>query len=664
MAASGSIRTNVTSDGYIYLQLSWSEASQNIAENYTNINWNLKLVSTGHGANIVSSAAKSCTIKFNGTTVFNGTVNIGLSAGQTKTLRSGSNFRINHNSDGKKTFSYSFSQQINITYSGAYIGTKSASGNGTLDTIPRASSIKSISGSTIGSPITVNIDRKVSSFTHRVYYSFGSKKNSQVASNAGTSAAFTPPMSDCSLVPNAASGTATIRVDTYSGSTKIGTASKNFTLNVPASVKPAIGSFTAERIDGTVPEEWGVYVKGKSKAKLTISGAAAGGYGATLKSYSITGGGYTGSTAEYTTGFLNTAGTTTFTGKVTDSRGRTASKTVSVTVEDYAPPVIQSASAARCSTSGDLQDDGAYVLVTHSLTYSSLGGKNSLSRSYRFRRVGETSWQSAPYTETEGGDVVGAGDISPDYSYEIELKAEDGLENVSQILSVSTAKVIMDWKKGGKGMAVGKVAEKDGLEVAWPVIFHQSLQINPEANGSYGMDVFRANDEGDTYRTGFATGKSGNSLCGYVGFYTPDNQAVNALYLWEDRTSLGMPLAVGSGGTGATIPSSARTNLGLMKKLWSGNWSSGSITAEGLDAYSLYKIAFSEVGTCAIVSKNGSSIRGLGGNAATATTYRQQYFSATTNGNGTWEKVYFCEYNPVAGSQTQTLTVVQIIGIC
>lgn len=108
----------------------------------------------------------------------------------------------------------------------------------------------------------------------------------------------------------------------------------------------------------------------------------------------------------------------------------------------------------------------------------------------------------------------------------------------------------------------------------------------------------------------------------------------------------------------------ARSNLGVGKSLWSGNWSSGSITAEGLDAYSIYKIAFSEVRTCAIVSKNGNSIRGLGGNAATATTYRQQYFSATTNGNGTWEKVYFCEYNPVAGSQTQTLTVVQIIGIC
>ncbi len=540
MATSGSIRTNVTSDGYIYLELSWAEASQNIAENYTNINWNLRLISTGHGANIVSSAAKNCTIKFNGKPVFTGTVNIGLSAGETKSLKSGSNFRINHDADGGKTFSYSFSQQINITYSGVYIGTKSASGSGTLDTIPRASSFTlSASSVAAGSRMTVNISRASSSFTHTVQWKFGSHTYSETG--VATSTFYEIPKSWIDAIPNKDKGTGTVTVTTYSGSTKIGTASKNFTLNVPASVKPTIESFTVERIDGTVPSEWGIYVKGKSKAKLTISGAAPGGYGATLKSYSITGGGYTGSTAEYTTGFLNTAGATTFTGKVTDSRGRTASKTVSVTVEDYAPPVIRSASAARCDASGSLQDDGAYVLVTHSLKYSSLGGKNSLSRSYRFRRVGETSWQNTQYMETESGDIVGAGNISPDYSYEIELKAEDELENVSRFLPVSTAKVIMDWKEGGAGMAIGKVSEKDGLEVAWPAYFHRSLQVNPEANGGYGISVFRANDDGEKYKVDFAVGKSGNTMSGYMGLFSPDGETLNSLQVAEDGLKVSGP---------------------------------------------------------------------------------------------------------------------------
>lgn len=540
MATSGSIRTNVTSDGYIYLQLSWAEASQNIAENYTNINWNLRLISTGHGANIVSSAAKNCTIKFNGETAFTGTVNIGLAAGQTKTLRSESNFRINHNTDGKKTFSYSFSQQINITYSGVYIGTKSASGSGTLDTIPRASSFTlSASSVAAGSRMTVNISRASSSFTHTVQWKFGSHTYSETG--VATSTFYEIPKSWIDAIPNKDKGTGTVTVTTYSGSTKIGTASKNFTLNVPASVKPTIGSFTAERIDGTVPSDWGIYVKGKSKAKLVISGAAAGDYGATLKSYSITGGGYTGKTAEYTTGFLNTAGAVTFTGKVTDSRGRAASKTVSIQVEDYTSPIIGNTSAARCSASGDLQDDGTYALVMHNITYTSLGGKNSLSRSYRLRRVGETSWQNAAYSETQAGDIVGSGNINPDYSYEVELKVEDTLENASRIVSIPTAKVIMDWKKGGAGMAIGKVSEKDGLEVAWPTYFHRSLQVNPEANGGYGISVFRANDDGEKYKVDFAVGKSGNTMSGYMGLFSPDGETLNSLQVAEDGLKVSGP---------------------------------------------------------------------------------------------------------------------------
>lgn len=115
------------------------------------------------------------------------------------------------------------------------------------------------------------------------------------------------------------------------------------------------------------------------------------------------------------------------------------------------------------------------------------------------------------------------------------------MENVSQILSVSTAKVIMDWKKGGAGMAIGKVSEKDGLEVAWPTYFHRSLQVNPEANGGYGISVFRANDDGEKYKVDFAVGKSGNTMSGYMGLFSPDGKTLNSLQVAEDGLKVSGP---------------------------------------------------------------------------------------------------------------------------
>ena len=70
----------------------------------------------------------------------------------------------------------------------------------------------------------------------------------------------------------------------------MGSKTCTMTLTVPSTVKPTITSLTAARVDGTVPSAWGIYVQSKSKATLTINGAA-GAYGSTISSYSITGGG-------------------------------------------------------------------------------------------------------------------------------------------------------------------------------------------------------------------------------------------------------------------------------------------------------------------------------------------------------------------------------------
>ena len=133
--------------------------------------------------------------------------------------------------------------------------------------------------------------------------------------------AWTPPLSLASQVPDAVSGTCTITCVTYSGDTKIGTKTCTLKLSVPASVKPSISSLTAECIDGTVSSSWGIYVQSKSRARLAVNGAA-GIYGSSIVSYSISGGGFAGSAASFTTGYLNSYGSITFTATVTDSRGK------------------------------------------------------------------------------------------------------------------------------------------------------------------------------------------------------------------------------------------------------------------------------------------------------------------------------------------------------
>lgn len=132
MATSGS--TSVTVTAYDTLKFSWWRNSYSTSGNYTDIGWKIDLIATNYGR-ISSTASKSWSVTVNGTS-YSGTTTIGIANNSTKTLVSGTT-RICHNADGTKTFSYSFSQEIAITFSGSYIGTKSGSGSATLDSIPR-----------------------------------------------------------------------------------------------------------------------------------------------------------------------------------------------------------------------------------------------------------------------------------------------------------------------------------------------------------------------------------------------------------------------------------------------------------------------------------------------------------------------------------------------
>ena len=337
----------------------------------------------------------------------------------------------------------------------------SGSQNVTLHTIPRTSSI-SMPSTTMGSAGTISISRASTSFTHTLTYSFGSATGTIATKTASTSVSWTPPTSLATQIPNSTSGTCTLTCYTYNGNTLVGTSTATVTLSVPASIKPTITGITATRVDGTVPSSWGIYVQTKSKVTLAITGAAGAG-GSTISSYSITGGGLSYTQSSVTTGFLNTSGSITFTGKVCDSRGRWSDEaTVTIEVVAYSAPRFTSYNTQRCTSAGASSSNGTYAKSTVSFYFWSCSGKNTLTTAVAYKKSTDASYTSAGVTFTSGTQFIfGGGNLSVDYSYDIRFTLTDAFGTVTVIDSLSTASVLMDFKAGGTGLAVGKVSETD-----------------------------------------------------------------------------------------------------------------------------------------------------------------------------------------------------------
>lgn len=464
MASSGSFSGSIR-DGHYKLRVDWSQ-SKNVSANTSTVTCKLYLVNDW-SLNISGRSDNTCTIDGSAQTFSSPAIS------STGTHLLGTVSRtVNHASDGGKSLTISAVFQIRATLSGTYYGTITASANITLDSIPRTSSV-SAGNMTLGSVGKINISRASSSFTHTLTYSFGNTSGTIATKTTATSVSWTPSLSLANQIPNATSGTCTITCTTYNGNTNIGAKTCTLSLSVPASVKPTISSLSAARIDGEVPSAWGIYVQTKSKVKLTINGAA-GSYGSTIKSYSITGGGYSGSASTLTTGFLNNSGTITFKATVTDSRGRvSAEASVSITVTAYSPPYFNSSLSQRCLSNGTLDDDGTYIHALVSFGYSTCGGKNTLKTSVQYKQVSAEQWTDAGVTFA--GNTVftyGKGQISTETSYDVRYTLEDAFSSISVQEIVSTAAVVMDFKSGGKGVAIGKVSESDNtFEVAenWDV---------------------------------------------------------------------------------------------------------------------------------------------------------------------------------------------------
>lgn len=276
-----------------------------------------------------------------------------------------------------------------------------------------------------------------------------------IAESAGASALWTPPLALASYIPTGQSALCTLTCVTYRGGVQVGAAQRvSFPLSVPQSLAPTltVDFWDASGAYGTL----GVLVEKVSKLAVTLEAAAQ--YGATVVSTAVRLDGklYKGSTLS--------VGDHTLTFTATDSRGLTGQRDFPITVTPYTPPQLE-IHASRCRSDGTPDDTGDHALVTLTGAVTQLAGNTAALTLTYGRKTVDIPVQVGAFTQTT---LIPA---HPDETLSLKGKLTDALKSVSRSMTLSTAYATMDFLSGGKGIAFGTVATKEGFQCAMDAQF-------------------------------------------------------------------------------------------------------------------------------------------------------------------------------------------------
>lgn len=450
------------SSGWAQLVLEVSESGTSAATNAGKISWSLKvkmLVASPSWSN----GGASISVTIGGTKRYSGTsFDVrGVSKGSSKTIASGS-FTQTHSANGSLSLSCSASFS-----SGVQLGSASVSGTFTGTTIPRATT-PSVSPSTasLGSAVTISTPRASSSFTHKLYYKIGSGSWVLIASGVGTSYSWTVPKTIANSFTGGSTGKITIAADTYNGSSMIGSKQVGLDITIPTTseFQPSVSALSVSEAVSKVTSAFGSrYVQGLSR--LNISASASGAYNSTIKSYSTPVDGVTYNSASFTSNVINSSGTLSITTTVKDSRNRSASKTVSISVLPYSPPTITSLTYLQCNADGTANPQGTYTKVTIGGKVASVDGQNSRSLTLKWKKSKAAAYQSKTLTTSDWTFTVSTiiNNTVVDETYEFVAELADKINTAEK--EVTTGVIAMSFLAGGKGVKLFGEAETEGFYV-------------------------------------------------------------------------------------------------------------------------------------------------------------------------------------------------------
>lgn len=524
---------NGTSVEGMTLQADYSY-TQNTSANTSTVTVTLKLAN--HYA-LYASALSGSYISVGGNkTNYSKSISYGGSTTTTTTLAT-KTVTVKHNSDGTGTCAIGGTFVMNGTYRSTYVGTMSVSQTITLPKIARSSSFTVPTSVNTGATLSGTVTPSSTAFNHKVILKTGSTVRNTISLAVGATA-----FSDVvehSWFPSSTSGTVTVVLETYNGTTLVATTSKSVTANVPASVVPSISAFTAAIASNGLS---GLYVQGKTTAKLTATATA--GTGSSIKSYTYSGPNVTSSansttvtTNNITTAAIKSSGTLTYTVKVQDTRGRTASKTVSISVYAYSTPKIGAVSVQRCDANGNLSDSGTYARYTVNSTYSSINGKNTRTVTVAYSSnngstySSATTLQAATDTTSSKTGTYGGGAFAVASSYLVKFTITDAYGAThSATAQLQSAARPLNIRSNGKGVGIGKMAESDNLlDVAWNERIRGGCTIDGLAHMKNHLEVL-----GHIYMGGNKTATGEN----HIKFSNPDNSTYpHNLYIYGGSPS-------------------------------------------------------------------------------------------------------------------------------
>jgi uncharacterized repeat protein (TIGR02543 family) len=186
----------------------------------------------------------------------------------------------------------------------------------------------------------------------------------------------------------------------------------------------------------------------------------------------------------------------------------------------YIKPRVENLIVQRCNSGGTVTSNGTYALVK----FSWATDKTVSSIAIKWRVSGTTTYSGSATVSASGtsgtvSKVIGAGELSPDSPYDIQVIVADASGNTPATKTLEGTAFPIDIAPGGNAVAIGKEATVDG---AFDIYMQTIIRGNEDASGTVASGQLIIGDPNSAH-----IAMDNNEIMAKTNATTPGNISIN-----------------------------------------------------------------------------------------------------------------------------------------